>query len=538
MMHMKKNVSSLLLAVVVLLNLSLPTFAAVQTDLKTAMEETAQTVLTTVKAPKIGTIGGEWTVLGLARSGISVPQSYWEGYYAAVEKEVTARKGVLHEKKYTEYARVALALTAIGADPTNVGGYNLLAPLGDFDKTVWQGINGPIWALIALDAGQYEMPVNKEAKVQATRQMYVDEILARQLADGGWALMGNTADPDLTGMALQALSNYHSQKNVEQAVQKGLSCLSQMQTAQGGFANGTCESVVQAVVALGELGIPLEDSRFVKNGATLLDALYAFRRKDGRFLHAAQGTVDQMATEQGLYAMVSALRAAEGKKTSDTMNDVEIALGEKPQTEAGLPDKHEDVQASTVRYPGKTFPDIVGHRNQSAIEALAQRGIIDGKTAEKFDPDAQLTRAEFTAIVVRALGLTPRTTALFSDVKEGSWYAGYVGAAYAYGIVKGVGDNRFQPQGTITRQEACVMVARAAKLCGMDTKVQDAEIDSALAQLQDADAVASWARESVAFCAKEKLLEQDMVRLEPVRPILRGEIAQMLYEMLQKAKLL
>ena len=128
------------------------------------MEETAQTVLTTVKAPKIGTIGGEWTVLGLARSGISVPQSYWEGYYAAVEKEVTARKGVLHEKKYTEYARVALALTAIGADPTNVGGYNLLAPLGDFDKTVWQGINGPIWALIALDAGQYEMPVNKEAE--------------------------------------------------------------------------------------------------------------------------------------------------------------------------------------------------------------------------------------------------------------------------------------------------------------------------------------------------------------------------------------
>ena len=329
MMHMKKNVSSLLLAVVVLLNLSLPTFAAVQTDLKTAMEETAQTVLTTVKAPKIGTIGGEWTVLGLARSGISVPQSYWEGYYAAVEKEVTARKGVLHEKKYTEYARVALALTAIGADPTNVGGYNLLAPLGDFDKTVWQGINGPIWALIALDAGQYEMPVNKEAKVQATRRMYVDEILARQLADGGWALMGNTADPDLTGMALQALSNYHSQKNVEQAVQKGLSCLSQMQTAQGGFANGTCESVVQAVVALGELGIPLEDSRFVKNGATLLDALYAFRRKDGRFLHAAQGTVDQMATEQGLYAMVSALRAAEGKSslytcllyTSDAADD-------------------------------------------------------------------------------------------------------------------------------------------------------------------------------------------------------------------------
>ena len=114
-----------------------------------------------------------------------------------------------------------------------------------------------------------------------------------------------------------------------------------------------------------------------------------------------------------------------------------------------------------------------------------------------------------------------------------------VGAAYAYGIVKGVGDNRFQPQGTITRQEACVVILPVQQSCAAwIQRYRMRKFDSALAQLQDADAVASWARESVAFCAKEKLLEQDMVRLEPVRPILRGEIAQMLYEMLQKAKLL
>ncbi len=537
-MNVKKNVSALLLAVVVLLQVSTPTAAAVQADLQPAVEKTVQTVLKTVAEPKIGTIGGEWAVLGLARSGISVPQSYWEGYYDAVEKEVKAKKGVLHEKKYTEYARVALALTALGADPTDVGGYNLLKPLGDFDKTVWQGINGPIWALIALDAGRYDMPVNKEAKVQATRQMYVDEILARQLSDGGWTLVGTEADPDLTGMALQALSKYRSQKTVEQAVEKGLSCLSQMQTPQGGFENGTCESVVQVIVALGELGISPEDSRFIKNGTTLLDALDTFRQKDGRFLHIENGAVNQMATEQGLYAMVSLLRAAEGKSSLYTMDDVQIVLGQNQQSEEGSANKHKDVKKSSVVHPGKTFADIAGHSNQSAIEALAQRGIIDGKTAETFDPDAQLTRAEFTAIVVRALGLTPRSVTLFSDVKNGSWYAGYVGAAYEYGIVKGVGADRFQPQGTITRQEACVMVTRAAKLCGMDTAMQDSQIDGIVSRLQDSGAVAPWAREGVAFCVSADILAQSGGRIAPVRPILRSEIAQMLYQMLGAAELL
>ena len=71
---------------------------------------------TTVKMPQIGSIGGEWAVLGLARSGYAVPESYYQNYYAAVEAYVKACSGQLHAKKYTEYSRVILALSAIGKD--------------------------------------------------------------------------------------------------------------------------------------------------------------------------------------------------------------------------------------------------------------------------------------------------------------------------------------------------------------------------------------------------------------------------------------
>lgn len=97
-------------------------------------------------------------------SDAAVPQSYWDNYYSNLENYVKAHNGVLHSRKYTEYSRVVLALTAIGKEPSNVAGYNLLTPLGDYDKTIQQGINGPIWALLALDSGNYAMPVNAEAK--------------------------------------------------------------------------------------------------------------------------------------------------------------------------------------------------------------------------------------------------------------------------------------------------------------------------------------------------------------------------------------
>ena len=135
-----------------------------------AYEETGA-YLQAQTAPTAGSIGGEWAVIGLARSGYPVPANYFDDYYARVEKYVKDCAGVLHERKYTEYSRVILALTAIGRDPANVAGYNLLTPLGDFEKTIWQGLNGPIWALLALDSGNYPVPYGRTT----TRQRLIDE---------------------------------------------------------------------------------------------------------------------------------------------------------------------------------------------------------------------------------------------------------------------------------------------------------------------------------------------------------------------------
>lgn len=268
--------------------------------------------------PVCGSVGGDWVALGFARGDTDVPVEWFDRYYAAVETYVKSCDGVLHDRKYTEYSRVILALTAIGKDPANVAGYNLLTPLADFEQTVFQGINGPIFALLALDSGKYEVPENTADSTQATRDMYVDYIINAQLSDGGWSLMGGEVEIDLTAMALQALAKYQDRKDVAEAVEKGLHILSDRQNENGGYPYSaaeqtSCESVAQVIVALAELGISLDDSRFVKNGKTLLDGLLQFRQADGGFSHLIDGETDLLATEQAFYALVAANRVSQGE---------------------------------------------------------------------------------------------------------------------------------------------------------------------------------------------------------------------------------
>ena len=553
MARMRKRGLSLLLALLLLLGLSVNAFASVSEDtLGNAVTDTAQYMYKTVKSPQVGSIGGEWAVLGLARSGYPVPEEYYQDYYATVEAYVQACGGVLHDKKYTEYSRIIVALSSIGKDARNVAGYDLTKALGDYDKTIWQGLNGPIWALIALDSRNYPMPQNPEAKTQTTRQMYIDRILECQLDDGGWSLFGGTSaasagdgvsDPDITGMALQALAKYQDQSAVAKATQEALDCMSKQQSSDGGFASwGTAnsESVVQMIVALCELGIPLDDPRFVKNGNTMLDNLMTYYLPGNGFLHTANGSgSNQMASEQAFYGLVAAQRAAQGKNSLYRMGDaISITKGEDQQAGAGLEGKHADVNAQPIISPGKTFDDISAHVNQPAIEALASRGIITGYNDTTFGPEDTMTRAQFATIVVRALGLPLAATDNFTDVSAGAWYASYVGTAYTYGIVNGTSATTFNPNGTITRQEAAAMVARAAKLCGMDTAMDTAAIRDMLAQFGDYVTTSEWARESLAFCYNADILNQSELNIQPKVAIKRCEIAQMLFNLLGSAKLL
>ena len=149
-----------------------------------------------------------------------------------------------------------------------------------------------------------------------------------------------------------------------------------------------------------------------------------------------------------------------------------------------------------------------------------------------------MTRAEFATIIVRGLGLAEKPVTVFTDVNAGAWYAGFVGTAYSYGIVTGTSATTFNPTGTLTRQEAAVIVAGAAKLCGISTSRTDVEIRDTLAAFGDYKTVAVWATGSLAFCYSEGILDNSRFDIEPTTAIKRCEIAEMLWRMLDLAALL
>ena len=319
-----KRSGSKLLCILLLLSLLLSLTACGKPE--TQLEKTAGYLQAQIAEPGTGSVGGDWLIFGLARSGVKVPQKYFDAYYENVEAAVREKNGVLSDRKYTEYSRTVLALTAIGKNPADVAGFDLLKPLADFEQVTRQGINGTIFALLALDSGNYEIPENPDAAVQATRQMYVDELLARALPDGGWTLTGGEPDVDITAMTLQALAKYRDQADVTAAVERGLAVLSSLQEPDGGYVSwgsSNSESVAQVIVALTELGVPLDDERFTKNGITVEDALLRFAQESGAFVHVLDGGGDDgMATEQAFYALASIHRAETGETTLYDMTDV------------------------------------------------------------------------------------------------------------------------------------------------------------------------------------------------------------------------
>lgn len=281
--------------------------------------------MATLGTPTVNSTGGEWMVIGLARSGRTVPAGYYDNVVEYVKAKADANER-LHPAKVTDNARVILALTAIGKDVTNVGGHNLLKGLDNMDYVQTQDINGPIFTLIALDSHNYP------TMGDVTREKLIQVILDAQLPDGGWNLSGENADPDMTAMAIQALAPYYkTNETVKAAVDKALEALSALQRTDGGFGSwGTVnsESCAQVIVALTALGIdPTADSRFVKNGHTVLDALAGFYVTGGGFRHTAGGERNDMATEQGYYALAAYYRFLNGQTRLYDMSDVAIQTG-------------------------------------------------------------------------------------------------------------------------------------------------------------------------------------------------------------------
>ena len=308
----------------------------------------------TVPTPQVGSTNGEWAVLGLARGNASVTNSYYDGYYDRVVAYVKANinsKGQLDSNKSTENSRIILALTAIGEDPTSVGGRNLLTALNDLSYVKKQGSNGPIWALLAVDSGNY---------IYNYRDKLIDTILDERTEDGGWTHTGNTADVDMTAMAIQALAPYNDEDHpkVKSAIEAALTLLSGMQQNDGGFASfGTpnSESAAQVVVALSALGLDANtDSHFVKNGYSVLENLLSYEQEDGSFQHTTDGSGNnQMSAEQGTYALVAYDRYVNKAHTLYDMTDVV---------------KREDASAQEVI----DMINQIGYVDESSYNAIAE----------------------------------------------------------------------------------------------------------------------------------------------------------------------
>lgn len=240
----------------------------------------------------------EWQAIALAQAGFKVPDSYVQ----ALIQKVQAADGKF--KDVLDYVRIVLAAKAVGADPANFAGkgtapgYNLVERIYNHDKISGQMLNYPVFALLALDSGSYTIPSN----AKWSKSALLDEILSKQNADGGFALVSGASDPDMTAMTLTALAAHKTDPAVNTAGQKAVAWLASAQNGKGGYGDSS-ESVAQVIIGLTSFGIDPESAQFTKNNMNLVESLLSFRLESGAFAHTKGGTANAMATEQGLQAL-------------------------------------------------------------------------------------------------------------------------------------------------------------------------------------------------------------------------------------------
>ncbi|MGN0709289.1 MAG: hypothetical protein ACI4LM_03480 [Anaerovoracaceae bacterium] len=276
-----------------------------KSGLEKAAQETGAYLVKEVPDVSIGNMGGDWTIFALKKTGCkAADKSYYESYYDSVRGILKAQHGVIAKDSRTPYARVSMALKAIGKDPENVEGYDLLSRLDSYKNVKDQGINAEAFALIASNYCGYKLKNEKR---------YLNDILSLQTENGGISYDGTMPDEDISSMSLQALAFYNGKNaRVTKAVKGVVKWLSSKQRDDGTYGN--CESTAQVIIALGTLKEdPFVNKDFIKNGKSLADGLMAFSADGGAFSHKKDGDADLMATEQALTAMAAAEYGRRGK---------------------------------------------------------------------------------------------------------------------------------------------------------------------------------------------------------------------------------
>lgn len=189
----------------------------------------------------------------------------------------------------------------------------------------------------------------------------------------------------------------------------------------------------------------------------------------------------------------------------------------------------------------KSFKDVEKHWAKQAINDMGSRLIVSGTEDGNFNPGGSITRAEFAAVVVNALGLlhTGSKNNSFTDVPAQAWYHDAVSIAAAYGLMAGSGNGEFRPGDRITREQALTVIAKAMEITGLKQEANPEEYQKVLARFNDSSKVASWAVRGVASCVDTGIVSgKDAGMLAPKADITRAEACVIIRNLLQKSKLI
>lgn len=276
--------------------------AGSEIDIDSEIDQVAEYLVEQYPNLTVGSVGGEWVVKGLVSSSYDVEDDYIDRYYDSVRAQVKSKKGVISEDKYTEYERVTIALAAIGKDPSDVEGYDLVMPLDDYDKVTSQGNNAVYFALIASNSAGVKLK---------NEERYLDFILEDFEEN---QMYKDAKYMDYIAMCAQSLSFYSDREDVNYVVDKCINAMSEFQQKEGDYGN--CETTSECIIAVTSLGIdPTSDERFIKDGANMVDGLIKFKSGEG-FRHIIGDGVsldNRMPSEKALLALSAVKLFEEGK---------------------------------------------------------------------------------------------------------------------------------------------------------------------------------------------------------------------------------
>lgn len=250
--------------------------------------------------------GNEWYTVSEAKMGYKVDSSFLADY----EKDIKENGAASYNN--TDLEKLIISLAASGYSPYSFAGNDLIKELYNRDVNDFS-INDGIFALIA-----YKYCNISDNGYKIKKSDLVNSIISKEYTYNkdlqlyGWAITkadtDTAPDPDMTGIAINALAPYYNEANVKSAVDKAVNSFSKMQNESGYLIgkNGiTSESLSFAILGLTSIGKDPQGSDFTKIKGDLVTALLSFKGTNGWFKHILTGSNDNLATEEAFRALIA-----------------------------------------------------------------------------------------------------------------------------------------------------------------------------------------------------------------------------------------